>query len=48
MMTGWVAKAEAALRTGQPNLAKLYMRRGLTECPFWAWAACKCPTECKP
>jgi hypothetical protein len=28
-MTEWVKRAEKALRTGQPNLAELYMRRGL-------------------
>jgi len=29
-MDQWIAKAEAALRTGQPRLAMLYMRRGLS------------------
>jgi hypothetical protein len=29
MMDPWIAKALAALRTGQPNLAMLYMARGL-------------------
>ena len=28
-MTEWVKRAEKALRTGQPKLAELYMRRGL-------------------
>lgn len=32
-MDQWIAKAEAALRTGQPRLAELYMRRGLSESP---------------
>jgi hypothetical protein len=30
-MTEYVRRAEAALRTGQPRLAELYMRRGLSE-----------------
>lgn len=30
-MDPWISKAETALRTGQPNLAMLYMRRGLSE-----------------
>lgn len=30
-MDQWIAKAVAALRTGQPRLAELYMRRGLAE-----------------
>jgi hypothetical protein len=40
-MNPWIAKAEHALRTNQPNLAVLYMRRGLRENPdgrlwlFW-------------
>ena len=37
-MDQWIAKAEAALRTGQPRMAELYMRRGLSESPggrFW-------------
>lgn len=32
-MTEYVKRAEAALRTGQPRLAALYMRRGLAESP---------------
>ena len=35
IMTEWVAKAEKALRTGQPNLAVLYMRRGLSKGSWW-------------
>jgi hypothetical protein len=35
-----VARAEHALRTGQPNLAVLYMRRALSESPEGrAWLA---------
>jgi hypothetical protein len=40
-MNPWIAKAEHALRTNQPRLAELYMRRGLREDPngrlwlFW-------------
>jgi hypothetical protein len=30
-MNDYIRRAEHALRTGQPNLAMLYMRRGLTE-----------------
>lgn len=30
-MGPWMTKAETALRTGQPRLAELYMRRGLSE-----------------
>lgn len=30
-MKNWMEKAEHALRTGQPRLAELYMRRGLSE-----------------
>jgi hypothetical protein len=29
--TDWIQRAERALRTGQPNLAMLYMRRGISE-----------------
>lgn len=29
----YVSRAEKAIRTGQPNLAMLYMRRGLSETP---------------
>lgn len=29
-MAEWIKKAEHALRTGQPGLAILYMRRGLS------------------
>jgi hypothetical protein len=40
-MEQWIAKAEHALRTGQPRLAELYMRRGLSESAsgrYWlAW-----------
>jgi hypothetical protein len=40
-MEPWIAKAEHALRTGQPRLAELYMRRGLSESAsgrYWlAW-----------
>jgi len=32
-MEPWIGKAETALRTGQPRLAELYMRRGLAESP---------------
>lgn len=32
-MTYYIRRAEHALRTGQPNLAVLYMRRGLAETP---------------
>jgi len=32
-MTEWIRRAEKALRTGQPRLAELYMRRGLSESP---------------
>jgi hypothetical protein len=32
-MDPWITKAEHALRTGQPKLAELYMRRGLSESP---------------
>lgn len=28
-MAEWIRRAEKALRTGQPGLALLYMRRGL-------------------
>ncbi|UXE05407.1 hypothetical protein SEA_RENNA12_56 [Arthrobacter phage Renna12] len=39
-MEHWVKKAEHALRTGQPRLAELYMRRGLQESPAGrAWLA---------
>lgn len=30
-MNEYIRRAEHALRTGQPNLATLYMRRGLSE-----------------
>ncbi|QOP64951.1 hypothetical protein SEA_BRYNNIE_53 [Arthrobacter phage Brynnie] len=30
-MNNWTKKAEQALRTGQPRLAELYMRRALSE-----------------
>lgn len=30
-MAEWIRRAEKALRTGQPRLAELYMRRGLAE-----------------
>lgn len=32
-MAEWIRRAEKALRTGQPGLALLYMRRGLAEPP---------------
>lgn len=32
-MNEYIRRAEHALRTGQPNLAVLYMRRGLAETP---------------
>lgn len=32
-MDTWISKAEHAFRTGQPRLAELYMRRGLSESP---------------
>lgn len=36
----WLQKAEHAIRTDQPNLAMLYMRRGLSETPEGrAWLA---------
>lgn len=39
-MNTWILKAEKALRTGQPRLAELYMRRGLAESPEGrAWLA---------
>jgi lipoprotein NlpI len=39
-MDPWIAKAEHALRTGQPNMAELYMRRGLSESAVGrAWLA---------
>jgi hypothetical protein len=28
----YIGRAERAIRTGQPNLAMLYMRRALSEC----------------
>jgi hypothetical protein len=39
-MDTWVQKAEHAFRTGQPRMAELYMRRGLSESPHGrAWLA---------
>jgi hypothetical protein len=39
-MEQWIKRAENALRTGQPRLAELYMRRGLSESPPGrAWLA---------
>lgn len=36
----WTKKAEQALRSGQPRLAELYMRRALSESPEGrAWLA---------
>lgn len=32
-MSPWISRAEHALRTGQPNLAILYMQRGISTTP---------------
>jgi hypothetical protein len=35
-----ISKAEKAIRTGQPNLAMIYMRRDLSDSPqYRAWLA---------
>jgi hypothetical protein len=53
----YIGRAEHAIRTGQPNLAMLYMRRALSESPqgrtWLAWydfkrAVADFPKHCQP